>query len=87
MPSARGLDGNRLLGNSQMSVGLEVTAVSIFAVGVVGLLWAPTIALTVRGRNREPAASRSIFRIWATFGIVGVALAVIAFLIVTALPK
>jgi hypothetical protein len=71
-----------------MSFAVEFLLVIVFAAMCVGLLWSPVILLAVRGRRHDGGRGASLlFRTWATIGLVGAALALVAFIAVVAFPK
>lgn len=70
-----------------MSFSVELLIVLLLAVVGIGLVWSPVILFTVRGGGKRSNSPIHLFRAWATFGIIGFALAVIAFIAVVVTPK
>ncbi len=69
-----------------MSLWLELVLVFGGLVALVAVVWVPLLAVDLRRRKSGRSALR-ILRIQAMFGIVGLALAAIAFLAVVLSPR
>jgi hypothetical protein len=69
-----------------MSLWLELALVFCALVALIALVWVPLLAMDYR-RRKSGQSGWGILRIQATFGIVGLVLAAIAFIAVVLSPR
>ena len=69
-----------------MSLWLELALVFCGLVALIALVWVPLLAMDYR-RRKSGQSGWGILRIQATFGIVGLVLAAIAFIAVVLSPR